>query len=173
MDEALRRMLRDGDEAAIDDAYFDDECPHFFAVDWREDDAAIVEYCADCLGIDSLGAEWRDDSLVIVHGAQETLVPLEYGVGNRHITISTLNEVLQPEYEIRLLICSLGSDTAGFAALPAVDWQTLEREFPEATEANFLKLADTPNIFVELTDGHLPSVCLARFQRMIKRNRNS
>jgi len=171
MEEALRQWLIENDERAIDGAFFDGECPHFFAVDWREDDADIVQYCADCLGNESIRAEWQDDTLVIIRDDNETTVPLANDEGDRDITIRTMNDVLQPHYEIRLLVCSHGSDTAGFAVLPTTDWQLLDAELPESVNANFIKLALLPNIFTEMTDQHLPEAARARFQRMLDRNR--
>ena len=171
MEQALRQWLVDRDEHAIDDAFFDNGCRNFFAVDWGEDDADIVQYCADCLGDDSIRAEWRGDSLVIIRDDNETTVPLTNDEGDRDVTIRTLNDVLQPDYEIRMLVCSHGSDTAGFAALAAADWQLLDSELSESVDANFIKLALLPNIFTEMTDEHLPEAARARFQRMLERNR--
>jgi hypothetical protein len=37
----------------------DNECPQFFAVDWREDDAGLVAYCAQALGLESLTTEGK------------------------------------------------------------------------------------------------------------------
>ncbi len=173
MDEALRKWLNDEDERAIDDAFFDSGCRHFFAVDWGEDDADIVDYCADCLEDDSLCSEWRDDLLVIIRNGKETIVPLADDEGDRYVTICTLNDVLRPDYEIRFLVCSHGSDTAGFAALPAADWRSLDTELPNAVQANFIKLRELPNVFTEMTDQHLPEAAHARFQRMLERSRRS
>ena len=173
MEQALRQWLIDRDEDAIDAAFFGNGCPHFFAVDWGEDDADIVQYCADCLGDDAIRGEWRDDSLVIIRNGNETTVPLMNDEGDRDVTIRTLNDVLQPDYEIRLLVCSHGGDTAGFVVLPAGDWQILDAELPESADANFIKLALLPNIFTEMTDEHLPVAARARFQRMLERNRRA
>jgi hypothetical protein len=171
MEESFHQWLIENDERAIDDAFFNDECSHFFSVDWREDDADIVQYCADCLGIDSMRAEWQGDTLVIICDDNETIVPLANDEGDRDITIRTLNDVLQPHYEIRLLACSHGSDTAGFAVLPASDWQSLDSGLPETVNANFIRLSMLPNIFTEMNDDHLPEAARLRFQRMIERNR--
>ena len=173
MEQALRQWLTAQDERAIDDAFFDTGCSHFFAVDWGEDDADIVQYCADCLGDDAIRAEWRDDLLVIMRDDNETTVPLAHDEGDRDVTIRTLNDVLQPDYEIRMLVCSHGSDTAGFAVLPAADWQSLDHELPQAVNENFIKLALLPNIFTEMTIGHLPEAARARFERMLERNRRT
>ena len=173
MEQALRQWLVAQDEAAIDDAFFDDGCPHFFAVDWGEDDADIVQYCADCLGGDSIRTEWRGDSLVIMRDDKETTVPLAHDEGDRDITLRTLNDVLQPDYEIRMLVCSHGSDTAGFAVLSAADWLSLECEIPQAINENFVRLTLLPNIFTEMTAEHLPKAARARLQRMLERNRGT
>jgi len=171
MEQSLRQSLIENNERAIDDAFFEKKCPHFFAVDWGEDDADIVQYCADCLGNKTIRAEWRDDTLVIIHDGSEITVPLANDEGDRDVTLRTLNDVIQPDYEIRFLVCSHGSDTAGFAVLAAADWQSLDSELPEAVDANFVKLSPLPNIFTEMTDKHLPELAHARFQRMIERNR--
>lgn len=171
MKQALRQWLNEHDERAIDDAFFGNGCQHFFAVDWREDDADIVQYCADCLGDDAIRGEWRDDSLVIIRNENETTVPLMNDEGDRDVTIRTLNDVLQPDYEIRFLVCSHGTDTAGFVVLPAADWQLLDAELPESVDANFIKLALLPNIFTGMTEMHLSEAARARFQRMLDRNR--
>lgn len=169
MDDELRQRLCDRDEQFVENAFFDDTCRHFFAVDWREDDASIVEYCAECLDSDSLRAEWREDSLVIIRDGSETAVPLTDSDADRHITICALNDVLQPEYEIRYLVCSQGSDTAGFAVLRSSDWQSLEQECRPVVGENFLKLRDLPNVFTELTEEKLPVPARARVKRMINR----
>jgi len=170
MEQALRQWLVDGDEGAIDQAFFDNGCSHFFAVDWRENDVDIVQYCADCLGDDTIRGEWRDDSLVIIRNDNETTVPLMNDEGDRDITIRTLNEVLQPDYEIRFLVCSHGGDAAGFAVLAATDWQTLDGELSESVNENFIKLPLLPNIFTEMTEEHLPLPARNRFRRMLERD---
>ena len=171
MEQSLRQWLTQRDEEAIDDAFFEDECPHFFAVDWGEDDADVVQYCSDCIGDTALRGEWRDDTLVIIRDGDETTVPLANDEGDRDVTIRTLNDALQPDYEIRFLVSSHGSDTAGFVVLASTDWQSLEAEISQAVNENFVKLAVLPNIFTEMTDQHLPEAARVRFQRMLERNR--
>src|SRR5262245_59974392 len=87
MNTELRQMVIDRDEVALEGKYFDKECPHFFAVDWREDDADIVATCAQTLELESLTAEWRDEDLFIIFDGREVKVPLQIDVADRHITI--------------------------------------------------------------------------------------
>src|SRR5262245_41896730 len=106
MNPELRQLVIDSDEVGLERAFFDNECTHFFAVDWREDDADIVAYCAQALGLDSLTAEWRDEDLFIVFDGRAVRVPLQIDVADRHITLCALNDVLSPKYEVRFLVFS-------------------------------------------------------------------
>src|SRR5262245_17912121 len=99
MSPELRRMVIERDEVGLERAYVDNDCAHFFTVDWGEDDADIVAYCAEALELDSLAAEWRDEELFIVFDGREVQVPLQLDVADRHVTICTLNDVLSPNYE--------------------------------------------------------------------------
>ena len=171
MIQELRQWLMERDEAAIDEAFFEEECPHFFSVDWREEDSEIVALCAGCPGVNSLHAEWHGDELAIIYNNSETRVPLAHNEGDRDLTIRTLNDVLQPDCEIRYLVCSHGNDSAGFVVLPAADWRSLDSELSQSVNENFIKLNLLPNVFTEMTDKHLPEAARARFQRMLDRNR--
>lgn len=173
MQDSFRQWLSDRDECSIDAAYFEKECPHVFAVDWGEDDADVVQKCGDCLVDESIRGEWRDNTLVIIRGGNETPVQLANNGGDRDVTIRTLNEVLQPDYEIRLLVSSHGSDTVGLAVLAAADWEFLDAEMAQAVYENFVKLELLPNMFTEMTDQHLPEPARRRFKRMLARNRKS
>jgi hypothetical protein len=164
-------MVVHGDEVGLERAYFDNECAHFFSVDWREDDADIVSYCAERLGLTSLSAEWRDEDLYIVLDGRELRVPLQIDVADRHIMICTLNEVLSPNYEVRFLVFSHGSDTLGFAALSIADWQRLEKASPAVVAKNFIDPRKLPNLITELTDEKLPAKARARLERMLERNK--
>ena len=170
MNPEFRQMVIDCDEVCLERAYCDNKCPHFFVVDWGEDDADIVGYCADCLGLPSLSAEWRDEGLYVIYGGREVKVPLQIDVADRHITVCCLNDVLSPNYEIRYLVFSHGSDTLGFAALSLADWRELEMANPAAVAENFIDPRKLPNVLTELTDEKLPANARARFERMLQRH---
>src|SRR5262249_50878037 len=97
--------------------------------------------------------------------------PLQMDEGDRHITICTLNDMLVPKYEIRYLVFSHGSDTAGLAALAVADWQGLEKANAAAVAENFVDPRKLPNVFTELTDDKRPAPARACFERMRKGNR--
>jgi hypothetical protein len=171
MSPELRQLVIDRDEIGLERAYFDKESPHFFSVDWGEDDADIVSYCAQALELESLTAEWRDEDLYITFDDREVRVPLLIDVADRHITICTLNDVLSPKHEVRFLVFSHGSDTLGFAALSVADWRELEKANAAVVAENFIDPRKLPNLMTELTNEKLPANARARFERMLNRNR--
>jgi len=63
--------------------------------------------------------------------------------------LHTLNSVLSPDYEIRCLSVSNGSDTLIFLPLKTEMWQLIETEFPEEVSRHFVKIAESPNLFTE------------------------
>lgn len=73
--------------------------------------------------------------------------PNEEG-SDRDTTIKTLNKVIQPEYEIRLFMESLGSDTLAFVPLSKEEWEELEKEFgEEKVNYYFSKIKDNSKMF--------------------------
>jgi hypothetical protein len=171
MSPEFRQMVLERDEVGLERAYFENECPHIFAVDWRGDDADIVTDCAAALELDSLSADWRGDELFIIYDGKEVSVPLQMDVADRHITICTLNDLLSPQYEVRFLVFSHGSDTLGFAALSFADWRELEKANAPAVAENFIDPRQLPNLMTELSDEKLPPAARARYERMVDRNR--
>jgi len=164
-------MVIDRDEVGLERAYFSSECPHFFCVDWGEDDADIVSSCAECLELPSLTAEWRGEDLYLILDGREIRVPLQIDVADRHITVCTLNDLLSPKYEIRFLVFSHGSDTLGFVALSVADWRELQKAGADVVAENFIDPRKLPNLVTELTNEKLPAKARARFERMLERNK--
>jgi hypothetical protein len=144
-------MLRDpyGDhEAAVWDA---DE--PFFFVDRREDDADIIDTCGVIVGEERLKSERDGDRLNIVSGGRRIPVPLTDSPDDPHITLLAINRALAPDYEVRYVWASHGSDTAGLLVLASAEWQALEAEFGAAgVDKVFLRLGERPNIFTGSLD---------------------
>ena len=102
-------------------------------IDWREDDEEVVRYFNDMMdeSIDiqtvSNGKPYGDD-IVLQKGDKELLIP--YGdEKDRDVTIKYFNEFVQPDYEVRWFIESLGNDTLGFTVLSGAEWAKLNDEF--------------------------------------------
>lgn len=61
-------------------------------------------------------------------GDKELLIP--YGdEQDRDVTIKYFNDFVQPDYEVRWFVESLGNDTLGFTVLSGAEWANLEDEF--------------------------------------------
>lgn len=64
------------------------------------------------------------------------------------LPLKTLNKIIQPEYEIRLFMESLGSDTLAFVPLSKEEWEELEKEFgEEKVNYYFSKIKDNSKMF--------------------------
>jgi hypothetical protein len=150
---SVERLLQDGTREAVEDMLDDQRA--VFLVDWRDEDDAIVGYAEDILQTGDLSAELVgiDDEpgfeLYISGKGKREKVPLVAGKEDRHITLHALNQLLQPEHEIRVSVDSRGADTLAFLPLPATDWTALEARFGKKVAAHFRKIEAHPNLFTE------------------------
>ena len=102
-------------------------------IDWGEYDEDVVRYFNDMMAepidieIVSNGKPYGDD-IVLQKGDKELLIP--YGdEKDRDVTIKYFNDFVQPDYEVRWFIESLGNDTLGFTVLSGAEWAKLNDEF--------------------------------------------
>ena len=102
-------------------------------IDWREDDEDVVNYFNDMMDepIDiqtvNNGKPYGDD-IVLQKGDKELQIP--YGdEKDRDVTIKYFNDFVQPDYEVRWFVESLGNDTLGFTVLSGAEWAKLNDEF--------------------------------------------
>lgn len=104
-------------------------------IDWREYDEDIIRYCENILRTGQLEAKVVDSAntqgfeLIIIYKDQPHVVQYPGQGADRDSTIIQLNQVLQPDYEIRLCKASLGADTIEFLPLASNSWQKLERRW--------------------------------------------
>lgn len=166
MTPGLRAMVVDRDEIGLERAYYENDFPHFFDVDWPEEDDEVVACCAAALDLELLTAEWRGDDLFVTFDGRSVKVRLEDDVGDRHRTICAVNDLLSPKYEVRFIVVSHGNDTLGFAALSVADWRELgrgqsfgrRRKFhrsPQAAEPGDQPISDRKNAFSPVAGGRL------------------
>ena len=144
-----------------------------FLVDWRDEDGAIIEYCEGVLQTGSLAAELiQADTaggyeIFIYYLGRRVRVPLEYCVGDGHRSLCTLNDVLAPDYEVRWIVLSHGSDTLGFVALPTAAWRCLERQYPLGVAENFLDPRGLPNLCVDFVGDDFPQPAKSHWLRTL------
>lgn len=119
-------------------------------IDWREEDESIVKYVSNRIGKEikiehqNNGKPYGDD-LIIGYGEKRVMMPYEEKM-ERDTTISTLNKLIMPDYEIRWFIESLGGDTLAYLVLSKAEWEALENEFGK-------KLLNT--YFISITENTL------------------
>lgn len=106
--------------------------------------------CAEALPIElsvnSLASKWGDVETVkitIAHGGKEYSKTYPGKVAASGTTISFLNEILQPDYEIRFCRDSIRNDTGAFLPLSASQWSELENEFGVENMEYFFAKIDT------------------------------
>lgn len=104
-------------------------------IDWREDDEDIVSYCETMLQTGALSSQCKDVDnalgyeMSIIYQGKTQVVDFHPEDINRDATLIALNEVLSPDYQIRLWMDSVGGDTLAFVPLPTSAWRSLEQEF--------------------------------------------
>ncbi len=124
-----------------------------FWVDAQEKEEEIVQACETRLGTGSLTYHLPDsgnrNEMYIVYQQKRIRVPLTPGPADRHLTIFSLNRLLNPDYEIRFFTSSAGMDALAFVALPTNTWQQLEQHFTAFVEKVFYKIMPEPNLFTD------------------------
>jgi len=59
-----------------------------------------------------------------------------------------LNKILQPIFEVRLWLDSVGSDTLAFIPLSSAEWNSLENEFgAESVRYHFMLITEDSKMF--------------------------
>ncbi|EPF87802.1 hypothetical protein GCM10025882_21740 [Acinetobacter gyllenbergii] len=112
-------------------------------VDWREEDEVIVEYCEKILQTGNLSVETESADntqgfIIRLHYKDQALIIPYQGEGaDRDTTLKALNQILQPDYEIRFCEPSDGSDTLEFIPLPKALWQKLDQKYSHQIDQLF------------------------------------
>jgi hypothetical protein len=128
-------------------------------VDWREHDSDIVERCEIILHTGDLSAEvayWEDKytgninaaEIHITYKGETHKIAYPNKNADRDTTITALNDILQPDYEIRFCKDSDGGDALAFLPLSVSEWTELESEFgTEKINALFAKISKGAKLF--------------------------
>ncbi|MCH7379180.1 MULTISPECIES: hypothetical protein [Acinetobacter] len=122
-------------------------------VDWREEDEAIIEYCENILQTGSLRAEIQNAdnlqgfTITVYYQNQTLIIPYQGEGADRDTTLKALNQILQPDYEIRFCVASDGSDTLEFIPLPQEVWQKLDQKYPHNIDQFFRRFEPDSEFF--------------------------
>jgi hypothetical protein len=103
------------------------ELAYAIDVDWRDDDANIVDQVAGRLkDQNALTVTRTDQELTLRYRDRVHSVPFE-GIGaERYVTLRALNAILAGDFELRTLRKSLSADTHGVVVAPVKLWSELE-----------------------------------------------
>lgn len=123
-------------------------------IDWGEEDENIITYCENILQTNVLSVKTnkadneRGFDTIISYKGQEKLIPYQ-GVGaDRDTTLTTLNQILQSEFEIRICKESLGNDTLCFLPLSQEQWLFLDTKYPKQVSEKFEIITPNAKIFI-------------------------
>jgi hypothetical protein len=150
--ENIYDVLNNPNESTIEKLLNDNNT--VFLVDWREDDELIPGYCEKILKTGFLQKEVIkiNDAIefYVIYKDRKVLVPLTFSLSDRHITLYSLNNILAPDYEIRLCKDSLTDDTLVFLPLECKIWNLLETDYGlPCVERIFYRLKESPDVFVD------------------------
>ncbi len=150
--EMVKRYLSEGSTVAFHKT-FSGTYDAVMWVDWREEDDAIIRYCEDILQTGRLSATVKEVfenpgfELIIEYGEMKRKVPYRSSGADRDTTLVTLNDVIQPDYEIRFCKASAGSDTLAFLPLAAAQWKELEKKYGAMVLKHFSKVSKSTAFF--------------------------
>ncbi|WP_314110991.1 hypothetical protein [uncultured Granulicatella sp.] len=102
-------------------------------VDNREYDEDIISYVNEKLE-DKIEIVLKDngkpygEDIYLKHKDKSFMIPYKEKM-DRDTNIKSINEFIQPKYEIRFCLESLGNDTLAFVVLTKDLWEQLENEF--------------------------------------------
>ena len=131
------------------DDFWDEEALTW--VDWRDYDEDIIDYVNKKIGNlisvshQDNGKDYGDD-IIISYKDKSLMIP--YGeVMDRDTTIIYVNELIKPDFEIRLFIENIGSDTLGFIILDRASWEKFEKQFNADVSRYFMPINKKSRIF--------------------------
>ena len=134
--EYMREFLKNEDRESFDN--FWENSQKLVWIDWREYDEDIINYIERVIQSGELSWKSKDvdnemgfDIFIEWKGQEYKIFYPNKEGSDRDTTIKTLNKIIQPEYEIRLFMESLGNDTLAFVPLLKNEWNELEKEFGE------------------------------------------
>ena len=151
--EYMREFLKNEDRESFDN--FWENSQKLVWIDWREYDEDIINYIEGVIQSGELSGKSKDadnkmgfDIFIEWKGNEYKISYPNKEGSDRDTTIKTLNKIIQPEYEIRLFMESLGNDTLAFVPLLKNEWEELEKEFgEEKVNYYFSRIDDESKMF--------------------------
>jgi hypothetical protein len=121
-------------------------------IDWRDEEESIVSQVQERVGVADLTATLAESdnpwgyTVMISRGATSRTISPELGLDARHATLNALDELLAPEFQIRYVTETNGSDTFGVVVEKAADWQFLFAKYGRRVNEHFCPIRELPDL---------------------------
>ena len=120
----------------LEDEILENRSDIVMTIDWREDDREIIQCCENNLKTGILSSKLEESNnmqgftISISYADKSFIIPYQGTGADRNTTLLSLNEIIQPDYEIRFCNHSDGQDTLQFIPLPKEIWDQLDLKYP-------------------------------------------
>lgn len=136
----------DGDAEAIETALCEDEVV-IICCDSDDDPESVVQEFADAVSGLSCRAT-SDNDLEIAYKDRTVKVKLQQSPTDGDRTRWAVRDVLQPDYELRVLRSCLGADTLAFVVDEPDIWQQIDKAEPNLADELFVPFTNEVGFYV-------------------------
>jgi hypothetical protein len=119
-----------------------DESGKCLVVDWRGDEADLIDSLGEILPAGRLFQNWVDaeDDLYVIYRGIRHKVGLTMSGRDRYIALRRLNEIMVGEYELRVFRHTMEDDTHCFYPKSCAWWSRMEQAFPAEIQRVFARI---------------------------------
>lgn len=139
-------------DAALDEFVIPYEnAANYLVIDWREEDDKVVAACRNAL-LDGSQAELKFTSVenddhcsatgILKYGDRSLEIEIPFSHKSRYILLRAVNQILSPDYEIRLIRHSLGGDTHEFMLFSRQQWSEIQKTSEQLVNGLFVPLTE-------------------------------
>ena len=126
-------------------------------IDWREYEESIIKYFNEKLPPEDQikfeckeSEKEREIDIVLEKNGVKIEIPYADEYTDRDTTLRNIEKYIEPKYQIRWYMDSLGSDTLAFYIGLTFDWKLLEEEFGKEKVDFYFKPIDEESIMFEM-----------------------
>ncbi len=141
-------------------------------IDWRECEEDLIHYFNTLLPeADRIVCETKDIDkprgidIILKSDEKEMIIPFADDVTDRDSAIRAMQEIINPKYQIRWFMESLGGDTLAFALLATEQWEELEQQFSKSTVDYYFQLITSDSVMFEMSVNEMFELMDARAEQ--------
>jgi hypothetical protein len=113
-------------------------------VDWRSDEASLMEALAELLPAGWLSGKWvdvgDDSDLAVTYRGTLYMAGLTGDQPDRYVWLRRMNQIMAGDFELRGFRFTLGDDTHCFLPARCSWWEAMEEAFPKEVRRVFAKI---------------------------------